>query len=323
MGNQTRIEDMTMTLSSAGNTGPLTGILFPNGTSASSKVRNGVVNVRYTGGGPTGPILYGLLVSDTTTPNTYSPADAIRGVTVNVSTNSTGPTGPHGVNNNGTSYFAIRDSNIYCTGPTGTNGPIGVITTNTGCFTTAKFSSLAGTLYDIYQAPSSSISTIQLNASDLINANAGPNGFTVNTEPFHVYYSLGSRTNFGGAGSVEATPTGTYYLRVGTLTSNFCTPIVGYTFPQKAVVFEGIVSATLGITGTQVVTVNFYKSTTQGVLGTQFAGPIVLNSSTQSARFQNSSTSFRPGIDYIQVQCIVSGAALTVGNDIDVGIALY
>jgi hypothetical protein len=323
MGQQTRIEDLTMTLSSSSNTGPLTGILFPNNTSTSAKVRTCVANVNYNGGGPSCPQMYGVLVSDTGTSNTYSSADAIRGITVNVSSNSTGPTGPYGIIVSGTSYFGVRDSNIYCTGPTGTDGPIGIVTNNTGCFSTYKQCSIAGSLFDIRQIASTNISTIQLTATDLINANANGNGFTVNTEPTHLYFCLGSQINYNGNGSEVATPVGTYYLHSGTNPANFSGSVVGYPFVQRVIIFEGLLSSTTVLTGTQVVTVTFYKSTTPNTLGTQFAGPLVINSTTPVVKFQNSCATFTPLVDFLQIRCVISGASLTAGNDITVGVGLY
>jgi hypothetical protein len=162
-----------------------------------------------------------------------------------------------------------------------------------------------------------------LAGTDLINANAGSNGFTVNMEPSHMFFQLASRLNFTGGGSEVATTTGTYYLHAGSNCSNFSTNVIGYPFVQKVIVFEGLVTTTQGVTGAQVVTVNFYKSTTSNVLGTLFAGPLVLNSTTQTVKFQNKSASFNPLTDYLQVQCGVTGANLAVGNDVLVGVGLY
>ena len=326
MGEQTRIEDLTMTLSSVSNTGPLIGILFPDNTSTSAKVRTCVANVTYNAVLELAqcPEMYGVLVSDTTTPKTYSPADAIRGVTINVSSNRLGPTGPYGIDVIGTSYFGVRDSNIFCTGPTGTNGPNGIATNNTGCFSTYKQCSIAGSLYDLIQQQSpSGTSTIQLTATDLINANANGNGFTVNMEPSHMFFQLSSKLQFTGGGSEIATTTGTYYLHAGSNCSNFSTNIIGYPFVQKVIVFEGLVTTTQGLTGAQVVTVNFYKSSSSNVLGTLFAGPLVINSGTQTLKFQNKSATFNPLTEYLQIRCVVSGADLTASNDVLVGVGLY
>jgi hypothetical protein len=271
--------------------------------------------------------MYGVLVTDATTPNGYSPADALRGVNINVSTNSTGPTGPYGIDVLGTSYFGVRDSNIYCTGPTGPLGPIGVATNNTGCFSTYKQCSIAGSLFDLKQqqyVENVNTSTIQLCGTDLINANAGSNGFTVNMEPSHMFFVLGSRLSFSGQGSEISTTQGTYYLHNGTNCSNFSTNVIGYSFVQKVIVFEGLLTTSQGLTGAQVATVTLYKSsTTPNSLGTLFAGPLVINSTTQSVKFQNKSATFNPLTEFLQIRCVISGQDLTAGNDVTAGIALY
>jgi hypothetical protein len=269
--------------------------------------------------------MYGILVSDTGTSNSYSSADALRSVTVNVSSDSTGPTGPYGIDVIGTSYFGVRDSNIFCTGPTGPNGPNGVATDNTGCFSTYKQSSIAGSLHDLIQQQSpTGTSTIQLAGTDLINANAGINGFTVNMEPSHMFFQLASRLQFTGGGSEVATTTGTYYLHAGSNCSNFSTNVIGYPFVQKVIVFEGLVTTTQGLAGSEEITVTFYKSTSSNTLGTAFAGPLILTSTgPQTLKFQNKSATFNPLTDYLQVECVIAVSNLAVGNDVLVGVGLY
>ena len=324
MGQQTRIEDLTMTLSSNSNLGQLVGILFPDNTTTSAKVRTCVANVIYDGDDLTCPEMYGVLVSDTVTSKNYSPADAIRGASINVSSKKSGPTGPYGIGVVGTSYFGVRDSNIYCTGPTGSNGPNGIATNNVGCFSTYKQCSIAGSLYDVIQQQIlTGVPTIQLAGTDLINATADGNGFTVNMEPSHMFFQLTSKINFGGPGSEIATTQGTYYLHVGSNCSNFSTGVIGYPFVQKVIVFEGLLTTTQGLTGLQVVTVDLYKSSSANVLGTQFAGPLVINATTKDVKFQNKCATFNALTEYLQIRCVISGADLTAGNDVLVGVALY
>ena len=116
--------------------------------------------------------------------------------------------------------------------------------------------------------------------------------------------------------------TGTYYLKPGSDCSNFLTGIFGTPFNQKVIVFEGLVSPSLPITGSQVVTVNFIKSTSSGVVGTTFAS-LVLNSSTHIVQFTNISSSFEKLTDFLQIQVVVSGDNLTAGCDIIVGVSTY
>jgi hypothetical protein len=87
-------------------------------------------------------------------------------------------------------------------------------------------------------------------------------------------------------------------------------------------VIQGILSNTNGLTGSQQVTVTFYNSTNMFVLGTSFAS-LTINSTTQVAKFNNTSSTFIGGTSYLQIVCVVSGANLSSGNDILVGIGLY
>jgi hypothetical protein len=209
------------------------------------------------------------------------------------------------------------------TGPTGSNVCIGVENTNTGSFVALKTSSVYGSTFDIKQPvlTSTQASCLQLSGTDLINANADFNGFTVNTEPSHLYFVLGSQVNFTGSGSEVATPTGTYYLVPGKSIANFAIGVVGTPLVQRYILFEGILSATNSLTGLQNVTVTLYKSQVPNILGTSFA-TLTINSTSINAKFQNISMTFTSG-DYIQVQCVISGANLTAGNDIIVGLAIY
>jgi hypothetical protein len=58
------------------------------------------------------------------------------------------------------------------------------------------------------------------------------------------------------------------------------------------------------------------------VLGTSFA-TMVLNSSTQLASFTGISSTFSRLTDFLQVEIQVSGANLTAGTDISIGLSLY
>jgi len=133
---------------------------------------------------------------------------------------------------------------------------------------------------------------------------------------------LNSQINFGGAGSESATPIGTYYVKPGSDIANFAGSIIGIPFIQNVIVFGGLLTASKSITGSQVITVTLYKSTSSSVLGTSFAS-MVLNSSTQIASFSGISSTFTRLTDFLQVRIVVSGANLTAGTDISIGLAIY
>lgn len=81
--------------------------------------------------------------------------------------------------------------------------------------------------------------------------------------------------------------------------------------------------ASTAITGSATVTVTLYKSSSPNILGTAFGSSLVLNSSTQQAQALNFSSSFQPGVDYLQVQVVVGTAQLPAGCDISIILSTY
>ena len=140
-------------------------------------------------------------------------------------------------------------------------------------------------------------------------------------EPSHLLFVLGPTVNYTGAGSVVATVPGTYYLSPGTSVANFANLVVGIPFPQKLIIFDGVVSSTVAIPVGVTVTVDLYKSSSPSVLGTSFK-TAVLNSSTQNVVINNFATTFDT-TDYFQARCVVSGGNLTAGTNICIAIGLY
>jgi hypothetical protein len=103
--------------------------------------------------------------------------------------------------------------------------------------------------------------------------------------------------------------------------TNFANLVVGIPFPQKLIVFDGVVSSTVVIPVGVTVTVNMYKSSTPNVLGTSFK-QAVLNSSTQNLVINNFATTFDTN-EYFQARCVISGGNLTAGTNICIAIGLY
>ena len=289
----------------------MNAIYFPDGTTITAKLRTLVINTTSTATGANN--IYGIYANGTSS-NTVSSFNALQRSTINVTSSGSGIN--RGIYNTGSNYFSVRDATIFCTGA-GSN-LVGVENTNATGYTSIKTSTVNGSTYDINR----SAGTILLNATDLQNGSSNGNGFSVNTEPSRIFFTLGSRVNFTGSGSEIATTIGTYYLKPGLDCSNFLSSITGTPFNQKVIIFEGLVTGSLSITGSQVVTLNFKKSTTIGVAGTTFAS-LVLNSTTQVAQFTNISSSFNKLTDFLQIQAIVSGDNLTAGCDIIVAVSTY
>lgn len=315
MGTNTRVEDVTLTLSASGNCN-LTGVLFPTTTSINSKLRTTVINVTLPSLGSYNA--YGVLANGTTTtPSAYSSSNAMRGCTINVVSTSAGIC--RGLYVTGDCRFTARDTNILASG-TGTD-LIGAEITNSSGFLELKTSSVSGTVHDVKQPSGLTTSVLQLAFTDLINANANSNGFSVKTEPSHLLFVLGPTVVFTGSGSVAVTPVGTYYLTPGTSIANFATTVVGIPFPQKVIIFDGVVSSTIAIPSGHTVTVDLYKSTSPSVLGTSFQ-TVTLNSTTQNVIIHNFASTFDT-TDYFQARCVVTGGSLTAGTNICIAIGLY
>jgi hypothetical protein len=289
----------------------LNAIYFPNTTTLTSKLRGIVVNTTSTS--TNGNNVYGLF-ADGTTSNVDTSSNILQRSTINVTSASSGIC--RGIYNTGSNYFSVRDANIFCTG-SGSN-LVGVENTHATGYTSVKTSTINGTTYDILRTAG----TILLNATDLQNGNCGSTSFNVNTEPSHIVFTLGSQINYNGQGAETNTPIGTYYCKAGTECANFATGIVGIPFVQRVIVFEGLVCASKLIINSQVVTVNFLKSSSSSNAGTAFAS-LVLNSTVQIARFQTASATFNPLTDFLQIQVVVSEQVLTIGCDIMCTIALY
>ena len=300
LNNQSRLEDMTMTLTSASNVN-LTGITFLTTTdSLDAKLRTCVVNVTSTATGAGN--IYGFLSSSTsTTSATFSSASSVRATTVKVLGNGTGAI--RGIYINGPNRFVIRDTIVYASG-SGAN-VVGVETTssaNQGSFAELKTSSIYGlssggvttSSYDINRTAG----TIQLSATDLVNANANGNSFSTLTEPAALQFSVSGNLNSHA----------THYLLPGTSPyTNLETTAVGIPFLQPVLVFQLMVSAATTLPANSSITVNLYKNT----VGTPFT-TATINSGTQTTRALTTSANFTIA-DKLIVQFVTGGTA-TVGQ---------
>jgi hypothetical protein len=208
------------------------------------------INVSYTGTGTTGPQVCGVYVSDTVTSTEYSPYDALRNVTITATTTNTiegsGPSGAcRGIYAVGTSRFAIRDTAILASGPTGTANCIGCEVANTGSFVTLKSGSVGGSLFDVKQAdyggPSGPTGSLILMATDMINQNADANGFLVGVNP----NTLVCWWTTGGASPVYLSTSGTASATATGIVFNQRTTIVGLSMTHTGAMTVGNITVSL------------------------------------------------------------------------------
>lgn len=316
MGTSTRLEDVTLNLSSASDVN-LTAIYFPSSTATTAKVRVCLINVNSTVATLTKTICGMFSDGSTTNPNIVLSTNAVQRTTTNVTGNLTSGSGKiRGWYFTGALQFSVRDTVIFANGGVGSN-TIGVETTNTSSFIIIKTSTVSGTYYDIRQPAGLSIqnSGIQLAATDLVNANADDNGFQTNIDTGHLIFSI-----LGNIGN------NTHYLLPGTSNYNaLSSVVVGIPFAQNVIIFSGILTGIVPLAGTMsgTATINLYNSTSSNSLSnpTPFATIIINNASTSSV-FKNKCSTFQRQTSFLHVEFITTGVGTSV-NAILLNLSLY
>ena len=273
MGENTRVEDVTLTLTSTDATTNLVGVRTPNTTSNTSKLRTCVVTVNNAGlAVGTTTNVYGILDDGTGTlgPATFS-FNFTRAVTINVLSNGGGA--KRGVYVTGANDITFRDTNIYVAAPTdaGSTGSYhGVETTNNDSDCEFRTSSISGpstaggyTGSDLLQtAPTVGVITnkgIQLGPGvDLINKTAGGKPFTTYVTPTTILYGLQGAVNDA-----------VRYYWPGVQTAGDATQVF-YRFQQKSIVQGMSVNLRVAPGGANTVVVTVLKSAT-GVVGSGVA----------------------------------------------------
>jgi len=324
MSGETCLEDLTVNLVVEFDES-LVGINFSGDTSKSAFLRGVTLNIGSAGDAATKDIV-GVYATGNQAGDVFAKSsfNTMQRSTVNVVSNSTGKV--RALELVGKVNFQVRDCIFYATGTSPAADVIGVevVSDVSGYgFVNLKTSTVSGSTYDISQPSLTSVqnSAIQLNATDLQNASS-LNGFTVNTEPSHFFFGLGSRVNFTGSGSEVTTTAGTYYLHTGSQIANFSTAVVGLSFVQKVIVFEGIAYCNTNITDGTTLTIDFTKSSSSNTLGTSFA-TLVVNSANPLVKFQNKAMTFNPTSDFLHVRCVISSGSLVAGNDVVVAVGVY
>jgi hypothetical protein len=253
MGESTRVEDLTLKLTSSVSGVNLTGISFPGTTSVTAKLRTTVLTVdNSTVSGTSTSNVYGVVSSGTgsLTSGSFS-FNSLKGSTINVYSNGGG--NKRGILVNGGNTISTRDLNVYVAPPTTTTSTgsyVGVETnasgasiqlrsTTIGTFTT----SISGTSSDILQTTPSSISDPTYLASagiqigpgvDLVTKTAGGKGFSTYNYPTTLYYGLRGNLRDGTAQNVSG------WLWPGTMSASnqfpdTSSPIAAYRVQQPAI----------------------------------------------------------------------------------------
>ena len=324
MGENTRVEDLWLVLTSTDATTNLVGIALPGAASTTSKLRTAVLTVN----NATVPVgsstnVYGIYDNGTGVlgPGSFS-FNFTRGVTINVYSNGGGS--KRAVLVTGANDITFRDTNFYVAAPTdagSTGSYVGAETTNNDADAEFRTSSISGpssaggyTGSDILQtAPTIGVITnkgIQLGPGcDLIHKTAGGKPFTTYVTPTTLLYGL--------HGNVQ---NATRYLWPGVQSSADTTQVF-HRFQQKAIVQGMNITARVAPEGANSFTVTVYKSST-GVVG---SGVATVMTATMTGANVNTyqygvSVDFAQG-DYLAVQ-IASGAA-GVAADVTIELDIF
>lgn len=324
MGENSRVEDLSLTLTSTNATTNLVGVRTPATTSNTSKLRTCVVTVNNAGlAVGTTTNVYGILDDGTGTlgPATFS-FNFTRAVTINVLSNGAGR--KRGVYVTGANDITFRDTNVYVAAPTdagSTGSYVGVETTNNDADAEFRTCSISGpstaggyTGSDILQtAPTVGVITnkgIQLGPGvDLVNKTAGGKPFTTYVTPTTLIYGLN--------GNVAAA---THYLWPGVQTASDNTQVF-YRFQQKAIVQGLSINMRTAPGGVRTVTVTVLKSTT-GVVGSGVA--TVMTATVTGAAL--SAFQYGVSVDFAQGEYLaleIASVAGTAAQDVVVELDIF
>jgi hypothetical protein len=299
MGENSRLEDITINLTSSSLSDVnLTGILFPNQTSTSAKVRVCLINITSNISNLTKTICGILGNGSTTDPHIVLSTNAVQRSTTNVnSSHTTGSGKVRGWYFTGSLQFSVRDAVIFAKGL----NSIGVETIHINSFIIIKTSTLAGTLYDLQQPLLLTVqnSGIQLCATDLVNANASTNGFSVNIESSNLIYYVN--------GNFADSP---HYLFPGTSDFNkLLENPLGIPFSQNVIIFGGILSLigpdNTRLDNTSQLDIYLYNSTSSSSLlptGLAEFVKLTVTRATPSITFNNKSSRFEKTTSFLHVK---------------------
>ena len=313
MGNSTRVEDVSLTLTSSDDTTNLFGIALPGVTSQNSKFRTAVLTVNNSGvstGSSTE--VYGIvsLGSSPLTDRAWS-FNFSRGCTINVLSNGAGrkaalccPTA---------SVITLRDTNLYCappSDPASTGIYLGVETSDNQALCELRSCTIGGgetagggaySEADVAQiAPATGGSTTPYGillgeGTDLVHHSANGLPFSTSIAPLSYIYSL--------TGNVPNNPR---YYWFGNQTSPDATEV--FVQAQERLLVYGIFVSLRQPAGLgQSVTVTLRRSTT-GVPGSGVATTmtVTLADLTTTASFYGASERFERG-EYFSIESTATG----------------
>ena len=344
MGTDTRVEDLTINLTSAGHY-TLKGVVFGGTTSANAKIRTCVISVNNSTASSGGTsVVTGIEYNGTGTLGLASFSfNSIKGSTVNVYSNGGG--NKRGMLISNTNIVTTRDTNVYIAAPTTTTSTgsyVGVETAdtnNTGSIqlrttTIGTVTPTTGQTYtasDILQTNPATIINptylaspcIQLGpGTDLITKTAGGKGFSTYNYPSILYFGLKGAITSATSGAYLWP--GTQAIAIGV----FPDPTIpaAYFRVQQPVILSGLsigLNVAPGGTNTVVFLVRYTPVSTGIITDTAFT--ITLTGASLTGNYYNSSLSLNTGdrLHLYMTYTTGSGGNANAANDITAQIDLF
>jgi hypothetical protein len=339
MGENTRVEDLTLKLTSSGHY-TLKGIIFGGTTSVTAKLRTCVLTVDNSAASSGGSsVVTGVESSGTGTLGAGSFSfNSLKGSTINVYSN--GGNKKRGVLVSGSNIMSTRDVNIYVAQPASTAstgsyvgvetadsnnlGSIQLRTTTIGTVTPTAGQSY--TASDILQTNPTTIANPTYLASagiqvgpgtDLVTKTAGSKGFSTYLYPTTLYYGLKGDLKSGSSGG---------YMWPGTQAVSGAFPDTGtpaaYYRVQQPAIISGLSVGLGGAAGTGHTVTVLVRVTPSGgsIASTSFT--VTLGATDLFANFYDASVTVGTG-DRIHVQVSYTGNNGNTAHDLTVQLDMF
>ena len=341
MGTNTRLEDVTLKLTSSGHY-TLKGIVFGGTTTQNAKLRTAVITVDNSGASVGGTsIVTGVECNGTGTlgPASFS-FNSLKGSTINVYSNGGGT--KRGILVSNTNIATIRDINVYVAKPSNTASTgsyVGVETAdpnNTGSIqirssTIGTETPTVGQTYtasDILQTNPTSISDptylatagIQIGpGTDLVAKTAGGKGFSTYIYPTTIYFGLKGDLKTGNSENGAYMWPGTQETKAATFPDPGVIPAF-YKFQQPGI-FSGIsasMSTGPGISGSgHTATITVRRTPVGGTIANVTGYSLLFTDTETTKSYYNGSQTFGAG-DKIHVFISYTGNNANLSHDITV-----
>ena len=287
MGANTRLEDVTVNVTSSLTGFTIRGIVFPANTQDTAKVRTTVITMTVSSTQLSCIGIWSTGASSTA----YTASDAVRACSITITSASTSSSAIGILVSGGTNRLSVRDVNILV-GGSGTQNT-GVAINSAGGILQIRSSSISGGAYDITRNNGRLI----LQATDLVNSTTDGRGFETSVNA--------NSMSFGVVGNIAS---GTTYLLPGTTNRNDH-PTVPFNirFAQKCVVYQMVFTSLAGLDVGHSTVIHLHKNS---IATTQFVSSQITNtvSSVITSNFSQTFSTNESLIVQLNVNSNIGGA---------------